>query len=93
MLNVSMNASGVVVIGKGYVTDCIISADGADATVSLYDGKDTAGKRIGKFIIPNGYSLPLTFKTYPRFDYGLYVEINADTTFVNIGCRDVLNKE
>lgn len=88
MRNLSMNASGVAVIGRGYVTDCIISAAGADATVSLYDGKNTAGTRIAKFVVPNGYTIPISVRTYIAYDFGLYVEINADTTFVNIGFRE-----
>jgi hypothetical protein len=87
MKNRHFNESVPLEIGNGYVTDLMVTANGADATLELFDGKNDSGVSLMKILVKDGYTWAHSFKTYPYFNTGLYAKINADTTLCNVGWR------
>jgi len=81
--------SQVICLNKCQITDVFIYANGADATISLYDGENTKGVKKITLFAKDGYSNNISPSGDWIFERGCYVEVNATTTEVVIWYKNV----
>lgn len=88
MRNITLEASGLVIKGAGFLTDVFLTSTGKDGRAILHDGRNTDGEKI--VTVRNSDGCDGNFKptTWPRFTSGLYLELTGTDATVNIGWRD-----
>ena len=79
-----VNSSGVVYLGKAEIAGITIIGNGAAAVVDIHDGENTKMEKRYRLVTADGTSFSVPFLKVDDFDYGIYVTVNAATTFVMI---------
>lgn len=87
MRNCYLEASSIVVKGRGYVTDLILSDTATGGKIILYDGYNDKGKKIGTFSVGDCLTIAFSLKTYIEYETGLYAVLSGTAATVNIGYR------
>ena len=78
------NVTGLINRGPVIVYDILVSADGANADCDLYGGGGTNEERKFHIETLSGTSIPWNSTRGTFFRKGLYLVVNAATTFVSI---------
>lgn len=78
------NVTGLVYDGPCVLHSASISGDGANADCDLYDGLSTTGRRRLHLEVLSGTSFDKHFRHGAIVDQGLYLVVNAATTFVTV---------
>jgi len=78
------NVTGLVNHGPCILYDVLMSADGANADCDLYDGDGTNDERKFHVETLSGTSISWNSKRGTLFRKGLYIVVNAATTFVSV---------
>lgn len=87
MRNMLIDSSQVIIRGKGFVTDILLSASASGAYVKLYDGANATGKLIVQMYVGDNLSISVSPRTFIQFDTGLYCTISGTNATANIGYR------
>jgi len=78
------NYNGVVVEGACLLTGITVTAKGANGTADIYDGVNDNGEHKVEINVINNTTFALN-NIYPMpMDYGIYLKVNANTTYVMI---------
>jgi hypothetical protein len=78
------NINRIIYKGLVEVVDIVISANGADGEVNIYDGQNDKGILKYKLSIKDGNSFG-GFPTKPIFFHrGIFITVNAATTYYSI---------
>lgn len=85
------NADSLIYKGACKVHSIFVDADGAAAQVDVYDGVDTTGERKFRINAISDDSKFLLFTEPAEFDMGVYIDVNAATTFVTIQVSPTLS--
>ena len=78
------NVSRVIHKGPCLVTGFTVTADGAAAEADLYDGQNASGRHVAKIMALDGTTFEWHLQHPVDFDKGIYVHVNADTTYVMV---------
>lgn len=78
------NASQVVYIGPCILVSVLISGDGAAGDCDVYDGTNSNEERKCHLEVPSGESFQWSPGQGTDLDKGIYLAVNAATTFVTI---------
>ena len=78
------NVSQIVHIGPCLLCAVCMSADGVAADCDIYDGSDVNGELKGHLEALIGTTFGLCLGRPTDFDKGIYLHVNAKTTFVTI---------
>jgi hypothetical protein len=82
--SVQLEASTIVHKGPCLVMAVSVCANGANATVNLYDGVSTGGERKLTIAVTNGLTLSPVIVSGIEFKTGLYVTLGAATDLTTI---------
>lgn len=70
--------------GECYLLGVSISGDGAVGDCDVYDGKNNTEERKLHLEVPSGETTPLVPGTVVKMARGIYVTVNAVTTFAMV---------
>lgn len=79
-----VNSTQVIHIGPVFVYSVIISGDGANADADIYDGENDKAERKFHLEALSGTTNPAPANSKIRFNKGIYIKVNAATTFVTV---------
>lgn len=79
-----VNVSGAIHVGKAKLIGVCISGDGANGDADVYDGVNNLGERKAHLEVLSGTTCPVLFGSGIYIDRGLYIVVNAATTFVMV---------
>lgn len=82
--SIMTNASALVFKGACLVHSIFVGADGAAAQVDIYDGVGILGTHKYRINAISDDSKPLMLPVPTDFDNGIYVVVNANTTYVTV---------
>lgn len=78
------NTSRIINRGECLLSSILITADGADGEVDIYDGLSDNDEHKIKLLSPDTYSRNFNFSQPVHFRRGLYVKVNAATTYCTV---------
>lgn len=78
------NTSRIIHRGPCLVTAFSVAGDGAAGEADIYDGESDRGEHKCKVTVPNGTTFHWCLPNPVDFDKGIYIEVNAATTFVTV---------
>ena len=78
------NTSSVLHLGPCIVGNIAISGDGAAGDCDVYDGENAKAERKYHLEVLTGVSFATGAAALKKFNYGVYVVVNAATTFVTV---------
>jgi len=81
---VCVNASGIIFKGPCLVSAITVTGDGATAAVEVYDGTSDTGELKFKLNCLQNTTFNEILMHPTDFDRGIYVKVNAATTYVTI---------
>jgi len=79
-----VNSSQLVSAGPLWLCLATVAGDGANADCQIYDGIDTNGEKITHLEALSGTTFSLPIRDDILLRKGLYVVVNASTTFVTL---------
>lgn len=86
------NADGIVNAGPCLVYGVTLAADGANADVDVYDGVNANAKKVSHLEALSGTSFSLPFAGPVIFHRGVYLDVNATTSFVTVEYKPLSKK-
>lgn len=78
------NTSRIINRGECLLASVLLSADGANGEADIYDGFGDAGQHVAKLKMTDGLSQDWSLKHPVYLRRGLYVKVNAATTYVTV---------
>lgn len=78
------NKSRIIHKGPCLVTAFSVAGAGADGTADIYDGESTSGEHKCRVSVLNGTTFHWCLPNPVDFDKGLYIAVNAATTYVTV---------
>ncbi len=79
-----VNVNTLIHKGPCIVGNIVISGDGAAGDCDIYDGENANAERKYHLEVASGYSFAIGAATLKKFNYGIYIVVNAATTFVTV---------
>lgn len=80
----SGNADRIINRGRALLGSVLVSSDGADGEIDVYDGVSAADPLICKILAPDTYSFQARFGEGVLCQRGIYIDVNADTTYFTV---------
>lgn len=78
------NTSRIITKGPVLISNIFVNGDGVAAQVDIYDGLNNKGRHVYRINCIADDSKPVNLSSPIDFDFGIYVVVNAATTYVTI---------
>jgi len=82
-----LTSSGIVNLGSCLLDEIIVTANGGDVTVKVYDGSSDKGDQLATLLVKDGYSQTFTFGRGGIIDKGIYLDVTSSYSFVTVNYR------
>ena len=79
-----VNADSVIYTGPCWLVGVVVSGDGVQAQVDIYDGTNTSGTAIFRVSTVVDGTSPVILNKFILCQQGIYVDVQAATDFVTI---------